>query len=338
MKKWLVLLLLGASTLAAAVQMPDLYTAQVVYESQRRDGRERAYASALSAVLRRITPDANAAWQDANLAPASQFVLGFREANNDSLWVSFDGPALTAALRDAGLAVWGAERPLTIVWLAVETEEGERQLVAARPIEGEAPEVAALRETLRQAGSLYGLPLSFPVLDETDTEAVTDSDVWGGFTDRIRAASRRYNADSVLIGRMPASDVSRARWTWTFADARTSVSGDVQSAVDRVAGRLIEQFASQPGASIDMRIRVVGVDSAIAYAEVSRLLANQSLISNVDVVSMHGDSVIYQIDALASRERLAQLLVGDVIELLAVTPTGGDSADLYFGVVPGLIP
>ena len=50
---------------------------------------------------------------------------------DNTLWVSFDGEAIERTLREAGQTVWGIDRPLTLVWLAVDWGRGEREVIAA---------------------------------------------------------------------------------------------------------------------------------------------------------------------------------------------------------------
>ncbi|MEM8548740.1 MAG: DUF2066 domain-containing protein [Pseudomonadota bacterium] len=333
MKRWIVMLTgLVLTMTAAAVDMPDLYTVTVPWEEQRRDGRELAYAAALDLVLRRMTPNTGAAWRKADLAPASRFVLGYRESGASALLVSFDGAAVTAALQEAGIPVWGSDRPLTLAWIAVEDETGERQLVAARALAEESPFAREVRAALTEAASLHGLPLRLPILDDTDRGLVTDSDIWGGFVDRIRGASQRYGAQSVLIGRITAAAPERARWSWSFAGDNSSFGAPVVDAVQRMSGEFLRQFATEPGLSEDVLINVVGIDSMLNYGRVTRLLNSQSLIGAVDVVAMEGDAVTFRIDALASRQRLGKLLDGDVLESVAVATLPGGAADLFFRV------
>ena len=324
-------LLVPSTTMAA--QVNNLYTAEVAFERQRRDGRARAYRDALNTVLRRLTTADAQAQARATITRPAEFVLGWSEVSAGRLLVSFDGVALTDALRNAGLPVWGSNRPLTLVWLAVEGADGRRELIGANAASNEAksaldaPEgdVEAIEAPtvdlasqwltpLQEASSLRGVPVRLPLLDEQDVAAVTSSDIWGGFDDVVLAASRRYGVDSVLIGRAQSDRPDATRWTWWFAGERARFSGDLNRAVGRVAGSLIAQFASSPDASANVRVSIVGLAGQRSFARVSRFLATQSLIEAVRVEAMRNDEILFEVDALASRARLAQILDGDVLE------------------------
>ena len=66
--------------------------------------------------------------------------------------------------------------------------------------------MASMLETVREqivaAADERGLPIAWPLLDLQDLNAVTCTDVWGGFEDEIVAASARYRSDAVLIGKV----------------------------------------------------------------------------------------------------------------------------------------
>lgn len=324
-------LLLALSGAALAVEMPSVYTAEVAYDDSARDGRDSAYALALGDVLRRITPDASRAEAAALFDDPADFVLGWREGVAGRLWVSFDGLALSAVLRNAGVPVWGSDRPLTMVWLAVEGLDGERRILNSRdalnppPTANDVVPPMADRQlpppfdfyaAIEQAANARGIPLRLPMYDGRDQASVTDSDIWGGFDEVLLAASRRYGADSVLIGRASERQPQRIRWTWLFAGETSTLTGSVAAAANRVSQSLIGQFASSPDASLDVRMSVIGVEGMNGYARLLNYLRGQSLIEDVRVVAMRSDQLLLEIDALVSRSRIAQMLDGDVLSAI----------------------
>ncbi|MEL7297862.1 MAG: DUF2066 domain-containing protein [Pseudomonadota bacterium] len=348
-----------ATTPSHAVTLPDLYTAEVAYDSARRNGRSLAYARALQQVMTRLTPGGATVGVTAALGEADQYVLGWREGASGRLWVSFDGVAISSRLRDAGIGVWGSDRPLTLTWIAMESPGEPRALVGAdeRVVEmpvsvPEAPDTVSepriitaereLRAALAASASAYGVPLALPQLDPVDTSAVSDVDVWGGFEDVVLRASQRYGTSSVLLGKANSERLQSIRWTWLFAGERQEFTGSVEQAAQRVLGDMMAAFASSPEASTGVRVRVVGIDGAARYGQVYRFLSTQSLIERVDVLSMQADSVVFEVDSLTSRERLAGILEGelltrasDVVSFELGQPTIGATsigADLEFRV------
>lgn len=337
----------------------DLFTAEVPYLRELPDAREQAYAVALDAVIARIVPfDARAQAQALFESPA-RWVQGWREGDADTLVVSFDGRALTTMLRAQRVPVWGDERPTTLIWLAVEDRRGNRLLLdsfePAEPelpaddasvqvplmnptteAEASAPPTASVYGTaIAEAAQRFGLPVMLPRYDDIDLASVNPSDIWGGFSDVIVAASARYDAESILIGRVSVRNPSAIRWTWVFGDNESRFSSDVNLAFARIGGRLMSQFASSPEGSADVRISVVAVDGLEDYARLMSFLSARSLVENVRVLAMRGDQVLIAVDALASRERLANLLSGTVLERIeapfTAVPFAGTAGDLVIG-------
>lgn len=344
MRFWLgglaAILLLTATPSAAAPV--DLFTAEVPFlrdvASTADEAREQAYAAALDAVIARIVPFESRAQAQAVFEQPQQWVQGWREGDADSLVVTFDGRALTTMLRAQRIPVWGEERPTTLVWLAVEDGRGARLLLDSfeppepepEPVETapqvplveagvtaaetELPPTAAYGAAIADAAQRFGIPVMLPRYDETDLTSVTPSDIWGGFSDVIVAASARYDVESILIGRVSSRNPSSIRWTWVFGDTESRFAGDVNVAFARVSGRLMSQFASSPEGSADVRISVVAVDGLADYARLVNFLSGRSLVEDVRVLAMRGDQVLVSVDALTGRDRLARLLEGTVLE------------------------
>ncbi len=117
---------------APAVEVPSLYTAEVPFDRDASDPRADAYETALKEILMRVSGSdlaCNAAAVEELFPNPASYVMQFRPGADDTLWVSFDGQAIEQTLRNAGQTVWGADRPLTLVWLAVDWGQGEREIV-----------------------------------------------------------------------------------------------------------------------------------------------------------------------------------------------------------------
>jgi hypothetical protein len=128
----IVVLCLGA--VAAAVEMDNLYSVQVPLDPEDPDSRNSAYQTALTEVLVRVTGTTAIveSEQISELFPnPARFVLQYRPGPDNSLVVSLDGPAIENVLRSSGASIWGSERPLTLIWVAVDWGQGEREIVAA---------------------------------------------------------------------------------------------------------------------------------------------------------------------------------------------------------------
>ncbi|MCG8369018.1 MAG: DUF2066 domain-containing protein, partial [Proteobacteria bacterium] len=305
-------------TTAGAVEVPTLYTAEVPYDRNADDPRGTAHRAALGEVLLRVSgrglADEPGAFDELFPNP-SAYVMQFRPGANDTLWVSFDGQAIEQVLRDAGLTFWGAERPLTLVWLAVDWGQGEREIVGADDPERAWDESRSidrnrlLRERLLEVAARRGLPIAFPLLDTADLQNVPFTDVWGGFDDRILVASERYDVDSVLIGRIRPATSRQSRWTYYFAGAGSSMTGTPEAVVGRIADQLAAEFAIGGDTPVEtVALNVSGVVTVEAYGRVQRMLEGVASIEDLAVTEVAGDRVTYRVDVRGGADRLSRAL------------------------------
>ncbi|MDH5619995.1 MAG: DUF2066 domain-containing protein [Gammaproteobacteria bacterium] len=302
----------------SAVEVPSLYTAEVPYNRDARDPRAAAYETALKEILMRVS-GSDLARNDAavkELFPRPEsFVMQFRPGANDTLWVSLDGQAIEQVLRNAGETVWGSDRPLTLVWLAVDWGQGEREIVSADDpdrTEGESRSIdrnRLLRTRVLDIAARRGLPLVFPLLDTTDLQMVTFADVWGGFDEMILNASERYDANSILIGRIRPSSGQSGRWTYYFSGTESSLNGTPEAVVGQVADLLASEFAIGGDVPLEtVALAVSGIVSIDAYGDVHDVLDDIALIERFTVTEVAGDRVSYNVEVRGGADRLSRAL------------------------------
>jgi hypothetical protein len=301
-----------------AVEVPSLYSAEVPLDEESDNPRNDAYRSALIAVLARVSGSELSTNEEAvdELFPVpSAYVTQFRPGEDDSLWVSFDDEAIKRVLRASGQTVWGSDRPLTLVWLAVDWGQGEREIIAADDPDRSIQEARSidrnrlLRERVLEIADQRGLPILFPLLDTTDLQSVTFSDIWGGFDDRIVDASARYGAYSVLIGRVRPSSSQLNRWTYIFGDESRNWTGSPEAVVAAVADILAAEFGVGGNVPVErVLLNVSGVQTVNAYGSLQEILSAISLIEGFRITEVAGDMVSYEVDVRGGAERLRRAL------------------------------
>jgi hypothetical protein len=332
-----VLLAVSLTPPADALEMTSLYSVEVPFDAEDPD-RKNAYRTALDQVLIRITGTTAAAESPelAELFPnPARYVSQYRSGPDNSVIVSLDGPAIEKVLRQSGAMVWGSERPLTLVWLAVDWGQGEREIVAAddaRSLPGAGRSIdrnRLLRERVDEVASLRGIPVVFPLLDTQDLESINFSDIWGGFDDRVLDASLRYGATSVLVGRIKADEVQGLgnRWTWYLDNERLDWGGEPEEVVNLMADSLALQYAFRGNEPLDaIRLSISGINSVVAYGEVQRLVENLAAIDTHLVESVEGDKITYEVQVQGGAERLQRALEQSrLLEPIAATERGIDS-------------
>jgi len=301
-----------------AVEVTSLYTAQVPFDQEEDDPRARAYEYALAYVLLRVAgSELSADRERVELLfpnPAS-YVVQFRVGAQDTLWVSFDGDAIEKTLRQAGQTVWGGDRPLTLVWLAVDWGRGEREIISADDSlrrRGEARSInrnRLLRQRVLDIAERRGLPIVFPLLDTTDRQRVSFSDLWGGFDDAVLQASRRYEANSILVGRIRPASSQRNRWSYYFGGEEYSWTGEPEYVVSLLGDLLASELAIQGNEPLELiELTIAGLESIDAYGEVQKILSELTVIENFSIAEVQGDQIRYRIEVHGGIDRLSRAL------------------------------
>lgn len=322
----LAALLIWLAPVAHGVEMSSLYTVTVPYEEPQPDAENAAFRLALVEVLVRVTGTTAVVESEeiANLFPTPrQFVSQYRPGPDDTLIVSLERASIERVLRQAGAPVWGTERPLTLIWLAVDWGMGEREIVGADEpgrLPGDARSIdrnKLLRERILEVAGRRGIPVAFPLLDVEDLTNVSFGDLWGGFDERLLLASARYEATSVLVGRIRPDDLLQPhRWTWYFGEQRLSWPGQPEDAVGTLADALAAELVIDPNQPVDtIYLTISGVDSVVAYGRVQRYLENLRVIDKLLVSKVAADKITYNVQVQGGVERLNNaLLSSDMLE------------------------
>lgn len=314
----LVFLTIAAPLTGGAVEMTSLYSAEVPLDPDASDPRAAAYEDALVEVLLRVSGSGigdDPEMIDLLFPNPASYVVQFRPGEADTLWVTFDGNAIEDILRRNGQAVWGSDRPLTLLWLAVDWGQGEREIVGAD--DPERSDDAArtidrnrlLRERVLDVAERRGLPVVFPLLDTEDLARVSFPDIWGGFDELVLDASQRYDVNSVLIGRIRADSGQRNRWTYHFAGEQRAWTGEPELVINLVADMLAAEFAIGGNATLSsVELGIAGINTVEAYGSVQRMLAGLNVVENFAITAVEGDRIRYRVQAHGGAERLARAL------------------------------
>jgi hypothetical protein len=315
--------MLAATWLAAvpahATVVTGLYEARVPVVDQSSAQRSAASQQAFTAVLVKVTGDRAASGTLATaLGNPNQYVQQYRYEKVDAdpatntpaglvLWAKFDAGVIAKALRGARAPLWGAERPRTLVWLALP----DRILAST--------DTSPLMQALVIAAQQRGITLVFPQMDATDKSSLATPDIAAFNADRIRQASMRYNADAILVGRIvPAANQFTANWQWISSDQvqswQTPPGDEVLVVVDGIqiiADRFAARYAIAPNTSDQdgVQLQVDGVNSLDAYAKVLSYLGTLTPVRVVHVERVAGGSVFYSLDIHGSLDNLGSSLV-----------------------------
>jgi hypothetical protein len=335
---------LGAGT-GGAVTVGNLYLVNVTPDPAATDRRAAALEAAMATVLIRLTGSRNAPLDPelaGMLSEAGRYLNSYGLDRQGQAQVGFIPSQVDQALTLLHKPVWPAERPLTLLWIAVDDGVGGRALLGANDTPQLGTEtnpamtelLGELRTELTAVADERGLPVQFPLLDLEDLNAVTFADVWGGFEDRIAAASQRYRPDAILIGRVhPSLGGNEVQWLLVAGGERQLLDGlAVRDGLDATADRFAAQFATVGDAGA-AAITVLNVHSSTDYGRVISYLEKQSVLTAVDVDSFDNGVLNLRVTARGDVGVLGRILsLGNVLRPVSA---GGNTGALVFEVARG---
>ncbi len=261
---------------------------------------------------------------------ASRYITQYGTDRQGRAIVGFNATRVDQALAGLNVRIWGSERPLTLVWIAVDDGQGGQRCSAARDAPADATPaivdlLAMLRTELAAVADERGLPLVLPQLDAEDLAAVTFDDVSSGFDDRVTAASARYRADAVLIGRLhPGLVGNEVEWLLLKDGERRMLEGTaVRDGLDAVADEYASELSIVGGATTS-RLRVLDVATPADYGRVMSYLERVGSLQSVDVESLDRGTLTVRVAARGDAKYLQRVLaLGGVLRPDSAAPGGG---------------
>lgn len=317
----------GWSATLPAATFPGLYTVTVDVDPDAPDPDATAMQTAMERLLIRVTGKREAAF-DPELAPLIEsprdYVRSFGQPNAGQMQIGFIESDVESELRALSWPVWGEERPMTLLWLAVDLGDGERAILSANGREPEWSQSMAdymddLQTELKRVADERGLPLTLPLMDLQDLTAISFAEIWGAFDPQIMAASDRYRADAVLVGRLDVSPFgTRAQWTLLRGGARrVAVGSSLGDGLNWVADRYADEYSVLGGART-ARIDVLGVESLADYGRVLSYLEQLSVLQSVDVEGFDGNVLNLRVTTRGDQSVLERVLTLGAV----LTPVG----------------
>ncbi|TKB44370.1 DUF2066 domain-containing protein [Thalassotalea mangrovi] len=314
-------------TAANAVQVDNLYQGQVSVPSQSAQSRQQAVGSAFRQVLVKIAGSESVA-SNSTLATAlrrpDNYLSQYSYTQQDRqiyLLADFDQDKVNLLLQKAEVGIWGKHRPLITVWL-VEEQGNQRNIIADSSAE-------TLLEDLKKQAAIYGLPINFPLMDLTDAMEVSSADVWGRFQQPLEKASQRYGSEAIAVVRLSDSSLldnaekggntqlKAIDWTLFVNGNRTAMrykGSDnedlIASAVGGIAQSLYQQnsYSVTAQANHSTQIEIVNVDSMAAFKQVKEFLDSLTQVASVQVVSVKGETILFNLSLLSSEAAVRQAL------------------------------
>lgn len=332
-----------SSAPAQALLVEGLYEQEIAVQGQGDAERIRAYREGLTSVILKITGEErhlrNSAVERA-VRDAQSYVqeVSYRTDSTGAetltfISVNFDRALVNDMLMSSGVPVWDRERPAVLLWLSVQSGDGQRELLGA---DSEHPMLDIVREFSR----VRGVPVLIPLMDLEDRRNLPGDVAWSLNEDAIRNASARYGADAILSGRLLESPTGDLVGLWQFlfrdrVEAFDAFERDLSvytlGTLNRVTAQLATHFAFnslEAPANSRVTLRVEGMDSATDYVGLMSYIESLAVVHSVSAALLDGTGI--ELDVRLSS---TPFLFTEFISL------GRDLAPLDVpGLSPGLIP
>ncbi|KEF32754.1 hypothetical protein D777_01388 [Marinobacter nitratireducens] len=321
----------------SAVTVSGLYSVEVPVagssESELKDG----YADGLARVFVRVSGSRSVLEREgvpALLENAESLLLSYQflrdEEGGNRLRMGFGAVGVNRALASVDAPVWGANRPLTLAWVAVE-DRGARTLVTAADDNASEP-FDSWQAAFSAAARNRGLPISLPPSQLSGNRELL-SDIWGQFIGRIQDRSDDLDHDVLAVMRVSRSG-GQWRAGWVFdgmgmdvgEEAVTAASPGAlaEAVINRWADLYAERYAVAAGdiaESPQVDIVVRGVSSLADYGDVNNVLGGLTPVVSVGAARVKGDQLTLRVAFSGELDQLREYIALDP----RFVPLEGDS-------------
>ena len=345
-----VLLALTVSVGSAAGQLDDLYEVILPVSDESNSVRNAAMADGLAEVMVRMSGDSLLP-QKLSPPPAAAYVKQYRYEALDPATVAgsadahlekqirlqYNGTRIMNYLRNNGFAIWGDQRPVSVVWLAI--RDGKNQYLLR------ASDRSALKAQAEKHFRQRGVPIIWPAYDKKDKAKLSFTDVWAGFSEPLQQASTRYSNGPVLAGNMAWNGVA---WSsdWTLIDQRFSQRWSVRGAdYDQVLVDGINQLSDGMGQhyavmestdsadDASVLLDIENVNSLTGFVRLKKYLTSLQAVQSVQVSRVGADNAMFSLSLRSRVDDFLNLLASSsqlkpVKKAVDITPVNTPAANL----------
>jgi hypothetical protein len=329
----MLLFVLSVFQPAIAVTVEDLYTIEVPVADQTTSLRLEAFKEAFKQVVVKVSGSDDALQSPAFARPierSSRYVKQFsyitREAQDAQelsanllyLKMDFDRQLIESLLRDNNFAIWGRERPGSLLVISYDVNETIK-LVS----DDATPKMV---DILDAAANRQGVPVLFPLMDLEDISLVRIGDVVSRHFEKIEIMATRYSPDALVVGQIIGrSDTGwQGDWEVRFDDQifkwqykASSKDLVVEQLVKHLARILALEFALENHQTSDQDLLM----SVSAMPGINHLIAVQQYLQSLNVVEsvrvslIQQEVVTFRVKLRNDVEDLQRLIeFGDVLE------------------------
>ncbi|WP_435234875.1 DUF2066 domain-containing protein [Psychromonas sp. PT13] len=221
----------------------------------------------------------------------------------------FDKNEIDQALTNIQQPIWGATRPITLIWMVTDNEP-RRQFISddfLNQNENKEIDWAMLDEQHSR-----GIDLQFPLIDLEDSLAISISDVIGRFYDQIATASTRYGVGYFVSANLSKQDEHQWTLSWALLNATSSgsptqrliektTSGEKALLLTEMINDIADYYANQFAVLENQNdnflktIYISDVNSLAKFNQLNALLGKLNSVASYEIVSVQNAQVIVDI-------------------------------------------
>lgn len=334
---------------AMAVTVSGLYTADVPIEGTSSGALKAGYAEGLQQVMVRVSGTRDVLELEGIeqvLAEAESLLLSYQVNSIEGqsrLQMSFSAVGVNRALASVQAPVWGANRPLTLAWIAVQ-DRGDRQLLTNAVASEAGGDDGIWAQQFLTAAAARGLPIELPPESFAEDRALL-SDLWGQFVDRIKQVSEGLSHDALALVRISRNNGQwRAGWViegmGMDAGEQSVNAGTPEQLVQAVIDRWTTQYASryavtagEVGDAPKVNVVLEDVKTLADYGQVIRALQDMTPVLSVGASRVRGNRLTLEVVFSGELDQLKEHIALDArfepVEQLAGSAYGtGSLADV----------
>jgi len=299
-------------------QQPDLFEIEI--DADMRDLRNniRIQKQAIEKLIVRLTnpekSDAKKLTEQFFPEPA-KYIKQFRKIENGGVLVSLDGDSIQEVLIEAGVSLWRIDRPTIMIFLAIESAMGEREIVLSDyghrvfSYSIGIDRNLNIKDQIKSVARERGISVVFPDMNEDERKIINYSDIWAGFIDRMLGVAGRYDASNVLTAKIRKDESNDIEWVFFFGRDTLKFSANINDAIHYVANEMAERY--EYSGRIPLKNIVLNFTQILSIddlAHIDLILKSSSMISDYSIKKVSEDNVSYVLKYNGLREDLESTL------------------------------
>ncbi len=311
------LFVLGFHSFSLA-QQPDLFDIEI--DADMRDLRNniRIQKRAIEKLIVRLTnpekSDTKKITEQFFPEPA-KYIKQFRQSENGGILVSLDGDSIQEVLIEAGVSLWRIDRPTIMIFLAIESAMGEREIVVSDyghrvfSYSTGIDKNLNIKDQIKSVARERGISVVFPDMNEDERKIINYSDIWAGFIDRMLEVSVRYNASNVLTAKVRKDELSDVEWVFFFGRDTLKFSANLNDAIHYVANEMAERYEYSGRIPLkNIVLNFTKIESIDDLAVIDLILKSSSMISDYSINKVSEGNVSYTLKYNGLKEDLESTL------------------------------